>query len=179
MYAQSFKNELKQKARESLRTQDIMPKPDAAQRITASHSDRVRVAIYLQYHKKPSAVTKFYSVELHKYYLMQEIERHSNWINCGVFTDVDVSSEKPAFEKILQKCQMGEIDLILTKSIRKFTFTMEECISTLNLLHAMEPAVGVFFEYENLYSLDDPMWETKISFAYSNVSLPEVYNEKD
>lgn len=53
---------------------------------------------------------------------------------------------------MIEDCLAGQIDLILTKSISRFARNTVDTITTVRRLK--EKGVGVYFEKENIYTLD-------------------------
>ena len=56
---------------------------------------------------------------------------------------------------MIEACMAGKIDMIITKSISRFARNVVDCLSTIRTLKALNPPVGIFFEKENLDSLDE------------------------
>lgn len=86
-------------------------------------------------------------------YFQNLIKNTPGWQYCGVFSDEAITGTKedrPGFQKMIEKCRAGEVDLIICKSISRFarnTVTLLETVRELKLL-----GVDVFFEKENLHS---------------------------
>jgi len=55
---------------------------------------------------------------------------------------------------MLEDCRAGKIDYILAKSIARFARNVVDCLSIIEELKNMNPPVGVYFEADNLYTLD-------------------------
>ena len=56
-------------------------------------------------------------------YYNQLIQSNPEWLFCGVYADEALTGTKEnraEFQKLLNRCRQGEIDLILTKSISRF-----------------------------------------------------------
>jgi DNA invertase Pin-like site-specific DNA recombinase len=70
---------------------------------------------------------------------------------------------RDAFVKMLADCKAGKIDLIVTKSVSRFARNVVDCIGCVRQLAAMQPPIGVFFEMENIYTLNSNM-EMSLSF---------------
>lgn len=86
-------------------------------------------------------------------YFQNLIKNTPGWQYCGVFSDeamTGTKEDRPGFQKMIEKCRAGEVDLIICKSISRFarnTVTLLETVRELKLL-----GVDVFFEKENLHS---------------------------
>lgn len=64
---------------------------------------------------------------------------------------------------MIEDCKAGKIDLIVTKSVSRFARNVVDCIGYVRQLAAMRPAVGIFFEMESIYTLNDSS-EMSLSF---------------
>lgn len=56
---------------------------------------------------------------------------------------------------MIEDCKAGKIDLIVTKSVSRFARNIVDCIAKVRELANMIPQVGVFFETEHIYTLDN------------------------
>ena len=76
-------------------------------------------------------------------YYSRMIQQHPGWKYCGVYADEAITGTKDSreqFQKLLERCRNGEIDLILTKSVSRFarnTITLLETVRELKLLGLM------------------------------------------
>lgn len=55
---------------------------------------------------------------------------------------------------MIADCEAGKIDLILTKSISRFTRNTLDCLDVVRKLKGLNPPVGVCFETENLNTIE-------------------------
>jgi len=55
---------------------------------------------------------------------------------------------------MLDDCKKGKIDLIVVKDVFRFANNVVDCLNTVELLLNNAPPVGVFFEDNNLNTLD-------------------------
>ena len=80
------------------------------------------------------------------------IQETPEWENAGVFseraTGLDMK-RRPAFQKLIEKCKKGKVDLILTKSISRFGRNTLEMLRALQMLQGL--GVDVWFQEENLW----------------------------
>ena len=87
-------------------------------------------------------------------YYNQLIQSNPKWLFCGVYADEALTGTKEnraEFQKLLNRCRRGEIDLILTKSISRFarnTVTLLETVRELKTL-----GVDVYFEEQRIHSM--------------------------
>jgi len=81
------------------------------------------------------------------------IQRNPEWNYCGVYSDEDYTgtkAERPEFQRLLEDCRAGKIDIVLTKSISRLARNTVTLLATLRELTAL--GVAVFFEKEGLWS---------------------------
>ncbi len=64
---------------------------------------------------------------------------------------------------MIDDCRSGKIDIIVTKSVSRFARNIIDCIGYVRMLKALENPVGVFFETENIFTLDENS-EMSLSF---------------
>ena len=57
--------------------------------------------------------------------------------------------------KLVEDCKAGKVDMIITKSISRFSRNVVDCLTMIRELKALSPPVEVYFEKERLSSLDD------------------------
>ena len=62
------------------------------------------------------------------------------------------SKQRKEFQRLMADCEAGKIDLILVKSVSRFSRNTVECMECLQRLKAL--GVGVYFEKEGMSSLD-------------------------
>ena len=55
---------------------------------------------------------------------------------------------------MIEDCKAGKIDLIVTKSVSRFARNVLDCIGYSRELASMQPPIGIFFETENIYTLN-------------------------
>lgn len=60
--------------------------------------------------------------------------------------------KRPAFRRMLQDCEAGKIDMILTKSISRFARNLPDCIRVIRRLQELK--IPVLFEKEAINTLD-------------------------
>lgn len=116
-----------------------------------------RVAIYVRV--STDDVRQTTSFELQKKYYEDFVEKHPNWTLVKIYADEGISGTSLAhrneFNKMIADCRAGKIDLIITKSVSRFARNIMICIGMVRELAEMRPPVGVFFESEAIFSLND------------------------
>lgn len=116
-----------------------------------------RVAAYVRVSTDNDEQTLSY--ELQKNYYTEYITGHPGWEFVGIYADEGISGTSITHRKgmlqMIEDCKAGKIDLILTKSIARFARNIVDCLSVIDLLKNLEPPVGVQFEADNIYTLDN------------------------
>ncbi|MGI6700746.1 MAG: recombinase family protein [Christensenellales bacterium] len=99
------------------------------------------------------------SYELQQAHYKQLAQDHPNWELKRIYADEGISGtslkKRDEFNAMILACQRGEYDLIVTKSVSRFARNLVDCISLIRMLKALNHPVGVYFETDNLYTLDE------------------------
>lgn len=124
-----------------------------------------RVGVYARVSTDDPRQTSSY--ELQKNHYMDVISRHEGWKLINIYADEGISGtslqHRDSFKKMISDCKDGKLDLIVTKSVSRFARNVLDCIGYVRELAAMQPPIGVFFETENIYTLDSNS-EMSLSF---------------
>ena len=92
-----------------------------------------------------------------KYY-RELIEQTDGWTLAGIYADDGISGMslkgRKEFARMIADARAGKFDYIITKSISRFARNLIDGLNTVNELRTLDPAVGVYFEKENLDSLE-------------------------
>lgn len=116
-----------------------------------------RVAIYVRV--STDDVRQTTSYELQKNYYEEFVTRHPNWTLVKIYADEGISGtslkNRKQFNNMIADCRAGKIDMIITKSVSRFARNVEDFIGTVRSLAELKPRVGVFFESEAIFSLND------------------------
>lgn len=113
---------------------------------------KLRVAAYARVSSSKDAMLHSLSAQVS--YYNKYISSHDDWEFVGIYADEGISGTKEdrdEFQRMINDCRAGKIDLILTKAISRFarnTMTMLEIVRELKDLN-----VDVFFEEQNLHSI--------------------------
>ena len=98
------------------------------------------------------------SYELQVEYYTESIQKNPAWELHKVYTDEGISGtsikNRTGFQEMIQDAKDGKIDYIITKSISRFARNTLDCLSTVRMLKGLSPPCGVFFEKENIDTLD-------------------------
>ncbi len=137
------------------RTVTVIPATKAGpHRISSSALKKRRVAGYARVSTDKDE--QFTSYEAQVDYYTQFIKRHPDWEFVRVYTDEGISGlgtkKREGFNEMIEDALSGSIDLIVTKSVSRFARNTVDSLVTIRKLR--EKGVEVFFEKENIYSLD-------------------------
>ena len=96
------------------------------------------------------------SLETQREHYKNEIERNPNWTLVDVFVDFGVSglndTKRTEFMRMIEMCEKGKIDLILTKSISRFARNQLDCLSYIRKLKLKN--IGIRFDKEGINTLE-------------------------
>ena len=92
-----------------------------------------------------------------------QVNYYTNYINgnseyefAGIYADEGLSGtstkKREQFNKMIEDCKAGKIDVIITKSISRFSRNTLDCLNFVRMLK--ELGIGVIFEKENIFTLD-------------------------
>ena len=99
---------------------------------------------------------QFTSYEAQVDYYTKYIQRNPAWTFVDVYTDEGISGtntkKRDGFNQMIADALAGRIDLIVTKSVSRFARNTVDSLTTVRKLK--ERGVEVFFEKENIYTLD-------------------------
>ena len=116
--------------------------------------ERIRVAAYCRV--STDGDEQLGSFESQKLYYEEKIAANTEWASAGIFADEAITGTKvdkrEGFQDMIQKCQNGEIDLVLTKSISRFARNTLDTLQYVRMLR--DRNIAVFFEKENINTLD-------------------------
>lgn len=138
--------------------------------VTSDSADKpkLRVAAYCRVSTLEDAQAG--SFELQIQHFQQMIAANDRWEEVGIYADEGKSGtnmkKRPQFQKMIQDCRDGKIDLILTKSVSRFARNTMDCLRVVRELKALNPPVGVYFEDVSLNTV-----EAKNEFTLGVMSL--------
>ncbi len=87
-------------------------------------------------------------------YYSNLIQNTHGWLYAGVYIDEAITGTKsvrPNFQKMIEDARLGNIDMIITKSISRFARNTVTLLETIRELKNLK--VDVFFEEQNIHSM--------------------------
>jgi len=152
-------NEKKEKIREKYKgidTDSLDFIPAIAQENFHDDSKIKRVGVYARVSTGDPRQTSSYELQKNHYHDL--VKRRPDWELVDIYADEGISGtslkHRDSFIKMIDDCHSGKIDLIVTKSVSRFARNVVDCIGYVRALADMRPPIGVFFETENIYTLD-------------------------
>lgn len=116
-----------------------------------------RIAIYVRVSTDDIRQTTSY--ELQQKYYEDYVSHHANWTLVKIYADEGISGtslkHRDAFNEMIDDCRAGKIDLIITKNVSRFARNVMITIGLARELAQMKNPVGIFFESEAIFSLND------------------------
>jgi len=138
-----------------------------------------RVAVYARVSTDDPRQTSSY--ELQKNHYMDVVSHRPGWNLVNIYADEGISGtslqHRDAFIRMIGDCHAGKIDLIVTKSVSRFARNVLDCIGYVRQLAALKPPIGIFFETENIYTLNSNS-EMSLSFI-STLAQEESHNKSE
>lgn len=116
-----------------------------------------RVGVYVRV--STDDVRQTTSYELQKKYYEEFVLKHPKWELVEIYADEGISGtslkKRDKFNKMIADCKAGKIDLIITKSVSRFARNVVDFLGMVRMLTERQPPIGVFFEAENIFSLNE------------------------
>lgn len=116
---------------------------------------RKKVAAYARVSRDTERL--MHSVSAQVSYYSTLIQKNPEWDYAGVYADCGISgtdiSRRDEFRRMLEDCEAGKIDIILTKSISRFARNTVDLLETIR--HLKNLGIEVRFEKERIHSLSE------------------------
>ncbi len=133
-----------------------VPPEDEEVNVPLIKKKNLRVAAYVRVSTDDENQTSSYELQINHY--KDYIAQHEGWELVGIYADEGISGtsmeHRVEFNRLIKDCEAGGIDLIVTKSISRFARNTVDSLLTQRKLANLKHPVGVFFETENLNSLE-------------------------
>lgn len=138
-----------------------------------------RVAAYARVSSGKDAMLHSLSAQVS--YYSNLIQNHPGWLYCGVYADealTGTQENRAEFQRLLDECRAGNIDLIITKSISRFARNTVVLLQTVRDLKSL--GVDVYFEEQNIHSMsaDGELMLTILASYAQEESLSASENQK-
>ncbi len=115
---------------------------------------KTRVAAYCRVSTDSDEQETSYDTQIQHY--TSYIESHPDWVLAGIYADDGISGvnakKRDEFQRMINDCHDGKIDMVITKSISRFARNTVDCLNYTRALKNKN--IGVYFEKENIHTLD-------------------------
>ena len=113
-----------------------------------------KVCAYARVSTSQDEQTNSYEAQID--YYTEHIKSNPEWEFAGIYSDEGITgtsiAKRAGFQRMINDAMDGKIDLILTKSVSRFARNTVDSLTTVRKLR--EKGVEVYFEKENIYTLD-------------------------
>lgn len=114
-------------------------------------------------------------------YYSEMIQSHPGWIYCGVYADealTGTKEDRENFQCLLEQCRLGNIDMVITKSVSRFARNTVTTLETVRELKQI--GIDIFFEEQNIHtkSADGELMLTILASYAQAESLSASENQK-
>ena len=131
-----------------------MKKIHKLERPKCAESPKIKVAAYARV--STSSDDQLASLQTQITHYESAIKRNSEWEYVGIYYDEGITGTKTAkregLKRLIKDCELGKIELILTKSISRFSRNTVDCLNLVRKLSEM--GIFIFFEKENINTGD-------------------------
>lgn len=115
---------------------------------------KLRVAAYCRVSTDSDEQATSYDAQIEHY--TAYINGHPDWELAGIYADDGISGtntkKREEFNRMIEECMAGNIDMVITKSISRFARNTLDCLKYIRQLK--DKNIPVFFEKENINSMD-------------------------
>ena len=150
----------------------------------AQHRQK-RVAAYCRVSTDSEEQLTSYTNQMKVYTEM--IASNKEWEFAGLYADEGISGtradKRPQFQKMIDDCHKGKIDMIITKSVSRFARNTVDCLDYVRSLK--EIGVGIYFEEQNIKVYGKSLFRTFISqllrnpvYAQADLELYEFFKSQ-
>ena len=113
---------------------------------------KIKVAAYARVSSDKDAA--FHSLEAQRGYYEAYVAAHPDWELVGLYSDNGITGttiNRPEFQRMLEDCRDGKVDLVITKSVTRFARNTVILLETVRELKGL--GVDCYFEKEDMHSI--------------------------
>jgi site-specific DNA recombinase len=115
---------------------------------------KLRVAAYCRVSTDSDEQATSYDAQIEHY--TAYINGHPDWELAGIYADDGISGtntkKREEFNRMIDECMAGHIDMVITKSISRFARNTLDCLKYIRQLK--DKNIPVYFEKENINTMD-------------------------
>jgi len=136
------------------KTVTVLPARKHIRKDSDEEKPKLRVAAYCRVSTDSDEQATSYDAQIEHY--TAYINGHPDWTLAGIYADDGISGtntkKREEFNRMIDECMAGSIDMVITKSISRFARNTLDCLKYIRQLK--EKNIPVFFEKENINSMD-------------------------
>ena len=121
---------------------------------TKEDKPKLRVAAYCRVSTDSDEQAGSYEIQVAHY--TDYISRNPEWELAGIYADDGISGtntkKRERFNEMIDDCEAGKIDKVITKSISRFARNTLDCLKYVRKLKELN--IDIFFEKENIHTLE-------------------------
>jgi site-specific DNA recombinase len=122
--------------------------------VKKSEQPKLRVAAYCRVSTDSDEQETSYDAQVTHY--TEYIQKNPEWELAGIFADDGISGtntkKRMEFNRMIDECMAGNIDMIITKSISRFARNTLDCLQYIRQLK--DKNIPVYFEKESINTMD-------------------------
>ena len=115
---------------------------------------KIKVAAYCRVSTDSDEQATSYEMQVEHY--TEYITKNPEWELVDIYADDGISGtntkKREEFNRMIEDCMAGKIDMIITKSISRFARNTLDCLQYIRKLK--DKNISVFFEKENINTMD-------------------------
>ena len=132
----------------------IPARPQVGNTVKKSEQPKLRVAAYCRVSTDSDEQETSYDAQVTHY--TEYIQKNPEWMLAGIFADDGISGtntkKRDEFNRMIDECMTGNIDMIITKSISRFARNTLDCLQYIRQLK--DKNIPVYFEKESINTMD-------------------------
>ena len=132
----------------------IPAKRQVGNNIKKAEKPKLRVAAYCRVSTESDEQSTSYDAQIEHY--TEYISKNPEWVLAGIFADDGITGtntkKRDEFNRMIDECHAGNIDMIITKSISRFARNTLDCLKYIRELK--DKNIPVFFEKESINTMD-------------------------
>ena len=132
----------------------IPAKKQIGNTVDKTEKPKLRVAAYCRVSTDSDEQATSYEAQIEHY--TEYISKNPDWVMAGIFADDGISGtntkKRDEFNRMIEECMAGNIDMIITKSISRFARNTLDCLKYIRQLK--DKNIPVYFEKEAINTMD-------------------------
>ncbi len=144
------------KARDNMATITMIPavKRVGSRIASKDETPKIRVAAYCRVSTETDEQATSYDLQIEHY--TDYIKKNPSWELAGIYADDGISGtntkKREEFNRMIEDCKAGRIDMVITKSISRFARNTLDCLNYIRELK--DRNIAVYFEKEAINTMD-------------------------